>query len=113
MDYLTINVYAYVNPERIHAVNVTTAWYREGKVLESNYDHVIALLDGYKVRLQVVVYKFRKIADRPAEIDKLISYIKQNPKRQYRGWIHHGQVYRKRNGKLGTHKQYLTLNFHV
>lgn len=109
MEYLTVNVYSYVNPQRIIPVNVTTAWYREGKVLQSNYDHVIALLDGYKVRLEVKVYKFRKVADRPLSKDKLIDYIKAN-RQKYPGWIHHAQVYDKRTKQ---HKQYLPINFNL
>jgi hypothetical protein len=112
MEYLTINVYSYVNPQRLLPVNVNTAWYREGKILQSGYSEVVALVDGYKVKYQVKLYKFRKITDRPGSIDKLISYIKTNPKKQYTGWIHHAQVYRKIPGeKTGQHKQYLTLNF--
>jgi hypothetical protein len=112
MEYLTINVYSYINPQRLLPVNVNTAWYREGKVLQSDYHEVIALVDGYKVKYQVLVYKFRKIPDRPGDIDKLISYIKANTKKQYRGWVHHAQVYRKIPGeKTGQHKQYLPLNF--
>lgn len=112
MAYLTINVYSYVNPQRIIPVNVNTSWYKEGKVLESGYSEITALVDGYKVKYQVMVYKFRKVADQPAAINKLISYIKANSEKKYTGWIHHAQVYRKVPGaKTGQHKQYLPLNF--
>lgn len=112
MEYLTINVYSYVNPQRLLPVNVNTAWYREGKVLQSDYHEVVALVDGYKVKYQVQVYKFRKVTDSQGSIEKLVDYIKRNPDKKYRGWIHHAQVYRKIPGvKTGQHKQYLSLNF--
>ena len=112
MAYLTINVYSYVNPQRIMPVNVNTTWYKEGKILESGYSEVIALVDGYKVKYQVMVYKFRKVPDYPGAIDKLITYIRANPKTQYAGWFHHAQVYRKVPGATtGQHRQYIPLNF--
>lgn len=93
-------------------VNVKTAWYKEGKILESGYTEVTALVDGYKVKYQVMVYKFRKVADNPGSVDKLINYIKTNSQKQYIGWVHHAQIYRKVPGaKTGQHKQYLPLNF--
>lgn len=114
MNYLTVNVYAYVRPERLTAVNFKAAWYREGKVLQSNYDHVIALKDGYRVKFLIMVYKFRKVPDHPGQVEKLIDMIKRNDKKTYQGWIHHAQVYQKKPGeKIGNHKQYVSIDINL
>lgn len=114
MNYLTVSVYTYVRPQRLTPVNVNAPWYQEGKILQSDYDRVIALKDGYRVQYQVMVYKFRKIPDHPGQIEKLIAMIRANAKKTYQGWVHHAQVYEKKSGeKTGRHRQYLSLNINL
>lgn len=114
IKYTTINVFAYVDPQPIHRVNIMAKWYQEDKILESNYDNVVALRDGWKVMYKIRVYKFRRVKQGPIPKDKLIAYIKANPKRKYQGWIHHAQVYGKIKGQpYGPHQEYIPINIHL
>jgi hypothetical protein len=99
--YVKALVYAYQDP--VPLVNFdyrVCSWYREGKVVESNYDHVIAYKDGYKCRFKIQVYKFRNVAYRETDINKLKYRLQSRPDK-YRGWLHHMNLYAMNSGNKG------------
>lgn len=98
-DYTTILVFSYVDPQPIQRVNINATWYKEKRILESHYDYVIALRDGWKIRYSIVVYKFKRVKDNPVPVERLKTYLQANEQKKYRGWMHHMNVYEKVKGQ--------------
>ena len=68
------------------------SWYKEGKIVRSDYGQVIAYKDGYKQRFKIQVYQFHNVPHREAAMQKLVQYVKDRP-HKYRGWLHHMNLY--------------------
>lgn len=99
--YLKALVYAYQDPTVLVNFDYRVCpWYREGKIVQSNYDHVIAYKDGYKCRFKVFVYKFRNVGNREQDINKLKYRLQARPEK-YRGWLHHMNLYHQKSGTSG------------
>ena len=113
-DLYTVIVFAYVNPVRLDAVSENTSWYAEGKILFSDKFNVVALVDGWRTRYDVVVYSFKKVKNTPDKLERLISFIRHNYRRsngkKYQGWIHHANLY---GGISRSYKGQLKLNFRL
>lgn len=74
-------VIAYQNPVRLNPISKQSPNYSEGKIIYSDKIKAIGFADGWKVQYSVYGYKFRRINNSKADIDKFISMILSNPKR--------------------------------
>lgn len=107
-------VFSYINPVRLQPVNSSAPWYSEGKIVDSGYNSVIALNDGYRVQYSVMVYTFRKVAYQADKLTKLIEVVKDNDKKRYIGWLHHANVYeRKPDCKKGRFLERINIDCHL
>lgn len=91
MPELTVKIFTYINPVVLNPINSSASWYREKKVVYNDGKKVIVFRDGYRVEYTVQCYWFRKVDER--KIERLIDYVKKNPKGTYQGWLHHYNRY--------------------
>jgi hypothetical protein len=93
-EYLcTAVVFSYIDPIHLDPVDPAAPWYKEKKQVYSDNYKAIVLQDGYRVQYAYEVYKFHKVKLSDEKIKSMIAYLKANPKRSYRGWLHHANFY--------------------
>lgn len=92
-DLCTVVVFSYIDPVRLQAVDPMAPWYKEKKQVFSDNYKAIVLQDGYRVQYTYEVYKFHKVKLSDEKIKSMIAYLKLNPKKSYRGWLHHANFY--------------------
>lgn len=92
-DLCTAVVFSYINPVRLDPVNTNAPYYQEKKQVYSDKYKAIVFRDGYRVQYSYEVYKFHKVKLSREKIKAMVDYLKANPKRSYRGWLHHANFY--------------------
>lgn len=92
-DLCTVDVFAYVDPVVLERISTNEKWYGEKKQVYSDNFKAIVLRNGCRIQYRYEVYKFHKVQLSDRKIESMIKYLKDNPLKKYRGWLHHANFY--------------------